>query len=220
MGLRSLQHIRRRRSTCCGFCLPATFRPQGFLTLSTVSALRCRAGFVSRRRRSWDFPFGAFSSRKVPVRLRPGGPTYRFRFRYTHRRSGWPARKPAVPGLLPLRESLAIGNVFSVPVAGCSLGFLPLRVHQRSPSPSLRPASSHALRDGDKPHSRRLRVSIGLRPALARVHGKPGAAKATHSGFLHQADPCHSDIIPAGLCVRLTPCGTSLPTIGDLGPDP
>jgi hypothetical protein len=114
------------------------------------------------------FPSELSPPTRYPVRLRPGGPTYRFRFRYTHRRSGWPARKPAVPGLLPLRESLAIGNVFSVPVAGCSLGLLPPRALQRSPSPSLRPASSHALRDGDKPHSRRLRVSIGLRPAFAR----------------------------------------------------
>lgn len=166
------------------------------------------------------FPSELSPPARYPVRLRPRGPTYRFRFRYTHRRSGWPARKPAVPGLLPLRESLAIGNVFSAPVAGCSLGFFPPRVHQRSPSPSLRPASSHALRCGDEPHGRRLRVSIGLRPAPARIHGKPGAAKATLSGFLHLADPCHSGIIPAGLCVRLTPCGTSLPTIGVLGPDP
>jgi hypothetical protein len=83
---------------------------------------------------------------RYPVRLRPGGPTYRFCFRYTLHRSGGPARKPAVPGLLPLQESLAVGDVFSAPTAGCSLGFHPPRAHWQPPSPDLRPASSLVLR--------------------------------------------------------------------------
>jgi hypothetical protein len=56
MGFLSLQHMRIRRSTTRGFCLPATFRPQGLATLSTASSLRIPAGFVSHRRRSWDSP--------------------------------------------------------------------------------------------------------------------------------------------------------------------
>jgi hypothetical protein len=51
-----------------------TVRPQGLATLSAAYALRARAGFVSRRRRSWDSPFGAFSSRKVSNPF-PGGST-------------------------------------------------------------------------------------------------------------------------------------------------
>jgi hypothetical protein len=43
---------------------PAMVRLQGLTTLGAVYALRARAGFVSRRRRSWDSPFGAFSSRE------------------------------------------------------------------------------------------------------------------------------------------------------------
>jgi hypothetical protein len=43
---------------------PATVRLQGLVTLGAVYALRARAGFVSHRRRSWDSPFGAFSSRE------------------------------------------------------------------------------------------------------------------------------------------------------------
>ncbi len=65
MGFHSLQHSRVRRSTVRGLCLPATFRPQGLATLSAVCSLRAPAGSVSRRRRSWDSPFGASSSRKV-----------------------------------------------------------------------------------------------------------------------------------------------------------
>ena len=45
---------------------PATFRLQGLVTLLTAYALRSRAGFLSHRQRSWDLPFGAFSSQKVP----------------------------------------------------------------------------------------------------------------------------------------------------------
>lgn len=44
---------------------PATFRLQGLATLLAAYSLRARAGFFSHRRRSWDSPFGAFSSRKV-----------------------------------------------------------------------------------------------------------------------------------------------------------
>jgi hypothetical protein len=67
-----------RRSTSHGLCLPATFRLQGLATLLAAYSRRARAGFVSHRRRSWDSPFGAFPSRKVPTRFRRGEPTYRF----------------------------------------------------------------------------------------------------------------------------------------------
>jgi hypothetical protein len=65
VGFRSLQRSRIRRATARGHCQPATFRPQGLATLSAAYYLRARAGFLSHRRRSWDSPFGASSSRKV-----------------------------------------------------------------------------------------------------------------------------------------------------------
>jgi hypothetical protein len=77
MDFGSLQHIRRRRSTVRGFWLPAEFRLQGLITLLTVFALRCLAGFVSCRRRSWDSPFEAFSTREVGLRFRSAEPTCR-----------------------------------------------------------------------------------------------------------------------------------------------
>jgi hypothetical protein len=101
MGFVSLQHIRNRRSTVRGFCLPATFRLQGLATLVAVSSLRFRAGFVSHRRRSWDSPFGAFSSRKVSACSHGDGPTYRFADENSHRRSGGRPRRPRFLGFDP-----------------------------------------------------------------------------------------------------------------------
>ena len=54
---------------------PATFRLQGLVTLLAIYSLRFRAGFLSRRRRSWDSPFGAFSFRKSSGAL-PTGRTH------------------------------------------------------------------------------------------------------------------------------------------------
>jgi hypothetical protein len=168
MGFASLQHIRRRRSTSRGPKPPASFRPQGLVTLSTVSSLRRRAGFVSCRRRSWDSPFGAFSSWKVPARFRVGEPTYRSAQRYSPSSEDvGPARWAAVPGLWPFRESLAIQRVFSPQIAGCSLGLRPSRVFRPRPGPGFRRGSSRALRRVRLLSwtSVRLRVSIG--PGLA-----------------------------------------------------
>jgi hypothetical protein len=116
-----------------GFRLPATFRPQGLVTLTTACSLRAPAGFLSRRRRSWDSPFGASSSRKVstasprrkdprtvsPVGIpaagavgRPNGPRF-----LGFDPSGSPWRRTG----------------FNSSTAGCSLGFRPLRVFRQPP---------------------------------------------------------------------------------------
>jgi hypothetical protein len=145
MDFCSLQHIRNRRSTSRELCLPATFRLQGLVTLLTAFSLRSLAGFVSHRQRSWDSPFGAFPSRKVSRRFRLEAPTYRFSRDCTRRRSGLPASRAAVSGLLPLRESLTDRHAFNVSAAGCSLGLRPSRVIRRAPWPGFRPTSSHAL---------------------------------------------------------------------------
>jgi hypothetical protein len=83
MGFASLQHMRHRRYAYRERCLPATLRLQGLATLLTVYSLRCRAGFVSHRQRSWDLPFGAFSSGKVTGRFRLGRTHIPFTRRYT-----------------------------------------------------------------------------------------------------------------------------------------
>jgi hypothetical protein len=127
MGFRSLQHLRNRRSTFHGLCLPAPFRLQGLPTLLTASSLRFRAGFVSHRQRSWDSPFGAFSFRKVSSPFPSGRTHIPFLLSVYLRRRHRPARQAAVPGFLPFRESLAARRVISTPTAGCSLGFRPSR---------------------------------------------------------------------------------------------
>jgi hypothetical protein len=108
MGFRSLQHMKDRRSTCRGLCLPATFRLQGLDTLLTAYSLQPRAGFLSTRQRSWDYPFGAFSSGKVPRRFHLDAPTYRLLPRTCPLRRGggaglagrgfWASTLPGVPG--------------------------------------------------------------------------------------------------------------------------
>lgn len=71
LGFCSLWHMRLARSGSHGRYLPATFRPQGLATLSTVYSLACLASLVSGRQHLWDSPFGAFSSRKVATALPP-----------------------------------------------------------------------------------------------------------------------------------------------------
>jgi hypothetical protein len=74
MDFLSLQHIRIRRSVLTGVPRPDTFRLQGLVTLLAAYSLRTPAGLVSCPQRSWDYPFGAFSSRKVSPRF-PAGRT-------------------------------------------------------------------------------------------------------------------------------------------------
>jgi len=79
LGFRSLQHM-TGSEVHWPRTLPAsaTFRLQGLVTLWAAYSLRAHAGFISHRPRSWDSPFGAFSSRKVSARFRAEGPTCRF----------------------------------------------------------------------------------------------------------------------------------------------
>jgi hypothetical protein len=96
----SLQRSRQRRSTSRGRAAPATVRLQGLGTLLTACALRNRAGRVSYRRRSWDSPFGAFSSDKVPGAFPPEWTHLPFLPPVLPPPAGdGPARRAAVPGL-------------------------------------------------------------------------------------------------------------------------
>jgi hypothetical protein len=153
---------------------PATFRPQGLATLSATYSLRARAGSVSHRRRSWDSPFGASSSRKVPGAFP----------RRAHPHTVFPVVVPGAEaragptsrGFRALTLSRVPGDRTGVnsPTAGCSLGFCPSRACWRTPGPGFRPDSSRALcsrppRNGRSPAPRSLaRSPLGLdldRPA-------------------------------------------------------
>jgi hypothetical protein len=60
MGFRPLGHMRRARSGSRGVSIPATFRPQGLVTLSTVCSLAGPDDFVSRRQRLWGLTLRSF----------------------------------------------------------------------------------------------------------------------------------------------------------------
>jgi hypothetical protein len=193
MDFCSLQHIRNRRSTCRGLYLPATFRPQGLVTLSTVFSLRSRAGFVSHQLRSWDLPFGAFSSREA-ARAFPHGrahlpfppaseTTYRSRRPGPAGRGFWayPPGSPWRPAVGLARRPLAAPLGF--PLLGSTRDSLD-RDFARSPpsrfivpqSPAIRPAS----RSLDQPSPASARH-------LACKHAR--ASGGTLLGFPHRANP-------------------------------
>jgi hypothetical protein len=216
MDFASLQHIRNRRSTCRGLCLPATFRPQGLVTLSTVSSLRSLAGFVSHRRRSWDSPFGAFSFRKAagafPLRRThlPSPPagvtTCRSRRPGSAGRGFWacPPGSPWRPAVCLARRPLEAPLGFPLP--GFSRDSLdrdfaqpPLARFAALRSPAMRPASQSL--DQPPPASAR-------HPACKHM----GASGGTLRGFLHRFNPNIRIRRVSGSFFHLTPRRSLLPT--------
>ena len=144
---------------------PATFRPQGLVTLSAAYSLRARAGLFSCRRRSWDSPFGAFSSRKVSAAF-PGGsthtPFFPSVFPAAKRWAGptgrglWVLTLPGVPRAR--RRVSTIG-------AGCSLGLHPLRACGWGLARAL--ARAPPSRFANDLAVARRRPGVSIRPSLA-----------------------------------------------------
>jgi len=216
VGSGSLQRSRFRRSTLRGRSLPATFRPRGLVTPSTAYSLRSPAGFISHRRRSWDSPFGAFSSREVSGRFRPQAPTYR-----SSQRSFPPRKRLAGPlgrgsWALALARVPCGRRVFSTPPAGCSLGVRPSRVYRRKPHPGFRPDSSHVL---GRLCTRRAESACTSESHYAPAWPHPSLHvetqvrdKATLLGFPRRHAPDRSSAATSGLWVHLAPRRTLLPT--------
>jgi hypothetical protein len=136
------------------------------VTLWTAYSFRALAGFVSRRQRSWDSPFGAFSSRKVSaafprgcthVPFRPSVIPPPKRWAGPTSRGFWGSTLPGVPG----------GQTgFNSPTAGCSLGLYPPRAYRREPGPSIQPGllpHTFAAATTRIEVARRLGVSINSR---------------------------------------------------------
>jgi hypothetical protein len=216
MDFLSLQHIRNRRSTCRGLSLPASFRPQGLVTLSTVSSLRSPAGFLSHRQRSWDSPFGAFSFRKAaaafPLRRThlPSPPagvtTCRSRWPGSAGRGSWAslAGSPWRPAVCLARQPLEAPLGFSLP--GSALDSLGRDFAQPPPtrfaaprSPAMRPASRSLDR---------------LPPASARhpLCTHKWASGGTLRGFQHRFNPHIQIGRVSGSFFHLTPRRALLPT--------
>ncbi len=118
---------------------PATFRPQGLVTLSTVSALRAPAGPISYRRRSWDFALRSFllaegirrvSAGMNPPTVSPVGSPALLRWAGPTGRGSWAFTLPGVPG---------DRHRISAATAGCSLGLHPRRVCRSECRTGFRP---------------------------------------------------------------------------------
>jgi hypothetical protein len=124
---------------------PATFRPQGLVTLSAACALRARAGLISYRRRSWDFALRSFllpegirrvSAGMNPRTVSPVGSPALLRWAGPTGRGSWALTLPGVPGD---RRRISAAS------AGCSPGLGPLRACGSRRRAGFRPRSSYAL---------------------------------------------------------------------------
>ncbi len=175
MDFCSLQHLQARRSTDRERCLLATVRPQGLATLSTAYALRALVGFVSRRQRSWDSPFGAFSTDRARACFstrRP--PTCRYANRCATDQGQRPDRHAPTSGRYARPESLANAACLAPAPAGGSLGSSPLQgSRRRHPARDFRPSDlSRASSDGPfrtrQPAPQSL-ASISDRRSRARI---------------------------------------------------
>lgn len=199
--------MRPMGSTSCGFCLPATFRAQGLVTLSTVYSPAGLAGSISHQQRSWDFPFGAFSSSKVSESF-PLGSAH-LPFHPTLFPSAEAEGRPVEPrflGFSPLLESSNESRGLKAPFVGCSLGFFPPEVQGRKPWRRFRPTSSHVLSTkwALQPAVRCTSESRSV-PAARRSSSQGKRAGATSSGFLGLHVHRHSGCPFFGLLLHLMP---------------
>jgi len=186
LGFRSLQHIRNRGSTYRGFCLPATFRLQGLVTLLAVYSPQYRAGSVSHRQRSWDSPFGAFSFRKVSSPFPGGRPHLPFRLSvYPHRNAGRLDR-PRFLGFAPSGSPWRPCMVLTRRPLDAPLGFAPLGP-PRTPWQGFRPASSLALfRPGLHPNGGAPESQSASAPLQPLPQLPTGIGWGTLLGFPHR----------------------------------
>jgi hypothetical protein len=168
----------------------------------TAYSLRSRAGLVSYRQRSWDSPFGGFSSRKVPDAFPPERTHLPFlpavlpppkRRTGPRGRGSWVAafRKSLAPSEGLARQTL------EPPLGFALLGYSREDLGQDFSRPPLTRFAAPAIA---RQCGRRPRVSIGLhltpserRAEAQRPHG------VTLIGFSHRLNPAHSRVPPTGL---------------------
>jgi len=181
---------------------PATFRLQGLATLWAACSLQARAGFISHRQRSWDSPFGAFSSRKVSAAF-PGGRTHvpfhlsvippPKRWAGPTGRGFWALTLPRVPGAARRISAAAL----DAPMGFALLGFTGeslARVFAQAPPAHFTDANLTTGARGC------LGVSIGLCRVPPTASGKPDRESGTTLlGFSHRTRPGHLSESSPGL---------------------
>jgi hypothetical protein len=219
--LPSLQHIRLRRSTGSRVlparCVPSSGFPDpldGFLPSRPCRLCFAPAALLGFSLRSFLLWRGI---RHVSTRMRPHTVSTSVipaakRLAGTEARGSWVFTLARVP--CPRRRVLTCREP-DAPLGFALLGFADNDLRQAfARRPLLRFAAKQCHAAGASEFQ-----SIAVWSSHV-IHGKPGAATTTLSGFLHLVGPNDSGTLPAGLCVRLTPCGTSLSTLGDLWLDP
>jgi hypothetical protein len=167
---------------------PATVRLQGLVTLLTAFARRGRARLVSSRQRSWDSPFGAFSSQKVadafphrsdPHTVSPVGVPEPHKATWTGptSRGSWALTLPEVPG-----DKAGISS----PAAGCSLGF-PLSGQSSASLASDSAPAPPACFAGHQPYDQQPAGTSESQSALAWPHPlSPGRSRTDGRGNPHR----------------------------------
>jgi hypothetical protein len=196
---------------------PATFRPQGLVTLATVYSLHSPADRVSNRRRSWDSPL-----RSVPLQqgirtvTSPDAPTYRFSPRCSRRQPSGRTAEPRFLGFDPYRSPLRTSMRLTRPSPDAPLrfslpGFCQPQVLPRLSSEFLSFASPPG--EPKLPSGRRFRVSIDPRLATSATTPKRSIADPTTLlGFLCLPIPDRWSAANSGLCVHLMSRRASLST--------
>lgn len=142
------------------------FRLQGLTTLVTVFSSASLADLISDQQRSWDLPFGAFSSRQTPQHSCCADP-----HAVGSRRRTLPKQSTtcdtSASGLCPCPESLAVeSGVYARPPPEAPLGFALIGGCDHLACRDLRRNSSCVLSgpaDGGHPDRMHLRVSIAKR---------------------------------------------------------
>lgn len=162
LGFASLQHIPAKRVHWPRVVPRLTkFRPQGLVTLSTVSAPLRLAGLVSSRQRSWDSPLRSFphsqGGNRVSATTEPACRSPDAIFQRTSRQTGAPRCSFQA---LTLASVPGCQRGFSPWLAGCSLGVFPF---QGSPASRLVRASAR-----NSPH---VLGCIAREQRLARTAG-------------------------------------------------
>jgi len=176
MGFDSLQHIRARRSTSArAFACPLRSALRVWLPSRRFTPFVTRAGFVSHRQRSWDLPFGAFSSQKVSRPFPAGSthipfrPSVYLRTRRCEGRLDGPRFLGFDPSESPSRPSMCLAHRPLDAPLGLALPRYPAEAWIEISPDLLSRASSGRLTPAD----RRLRVSISLCFASSAQRASP-----------------------------------------------
>jgi hypothetical protein len=181
----------------------------------TAYSLRARAGFLSHRQRSWDSPFGAFSSRKVSAAFASGRTHIPFHPSVLPPSKRWAGPNgPRFLGFDPSR-SPSRPDGFNSLTAGCSLGLRPSRVFRLEPCRAFRPGSSLALPQTptSRPTPPAPRSISQLQPGSVRVGRQAARAdRTTLVGFGTCPIRSMRAACRPGLLLRLVPRRTSPPT--------